>query len=115
MKNAPQLACVSMPSVLSSWLLFFSLRHRFGYSLFEEVDCHRDRGGRGFCWERVSARSLPGVSRMSTKRRRTRTRTDHEPKRNRHWLWEFGSLVDEFYPDLSRWLFHRRAKKLVSR
>jgi len=50
MKNAPQLACVSMPSVLSSWLLFFSLRHRFGYSLFEEVDCHRDRGGRGFCF-----------------------------------------------------------------
>lgn len=94
----------------------YSLRHCLGYSLLQEVDCHRDRGGRGFCWENIlgalTAGSIsnayypPADRGLGLTLSRSAIAIGHG---------SLGALVDEFYPDLSHWLFHRHDKKLRSR
>ena len=88
-----------------------SIKHRLGYALLQEVDCHTDKGGRSFAWENVlGAFSAGGLSNA------------YYPPAERGFgltmsrsaisvgYGSLGGIVDEFYPDISRRLFHRHQK-----
>ena len=85
-----------------------SIKHRIGYSLTQEIICHTDRGGRSFSFSNVlGALSAGGMSNA------------YYPASDRGFgltmsrsaiaimYGSLGGLVDEFYPDISRKLFHK--------
>jgi hypothetical protein len=84
------------------------IKHRIGYALWQEVDCHSDGGGRSIAWENIlGAFTAGGLSNA------------YYPPAERGFgltmsrsaislgYGSLGGLVDEFYPDISHWLFHR--------
>jgi hypothetical protein len=88
-----------------------SITHRIGYSLKQELVCHTDRGGRSFSFSNVlGALSTGGLSNA------------YYPQGDRGFgltmsrsaiaimYGSLGGLVDEFYPDISRKLFHKHPK-----
>lgn len=88
-----------------------SIKRRLGYALLQEVYCRTDKGGRSFAWENVlGAFSSGGLSNL------------YYPEAERGFgltmsrsaisigYGSLGGLVDEFYPDISHWLFHRHQK-----
>ena len=93
-----------------------SIRHRTGYALLQEVDCRRDRGSRGFCWENVfgalTAGSLSNAYYPPAERGLGLTMSRSAIAVG---YGSLGGLVDEFYPDINHWLFHRHEKRLVQR
>lgn len=89
-----------------------SIKRRLGYALLQEVDCRTDKGGRSFAWSNVlGAFSSGGLSNL------------YYPEAERGFgltmsrsaiaigYGSLGGLVDEFYPDISHWLFHRHQKQ----
>jgi hypothetical protein len=89
-----------------------SIKRRLGYALLQEVDCRRDKGGRGFAWNNVlGAFTAGGLSNV------------YYPQADRGFgltmsrsaiaigYGSLGGLVDEFYPDLEHLLFHRHANQ----
>lgn len=89
-----------------------SIKHRIGYALYQEISCRTDKGGRSFAWDNVlGAFSSGGLSNL------------YYPPAERGFgltmsrsaiaigYGSLGGLVDEFYPDISRWLFHRHQKQ----
>ena len=85
-----------------------SIKRRIGYSLKQELVCHTDRGGRSFSFSNVlGALSAGGLSNV------------YYPQADRGFALtmsrsaiaimygSLGALVDEFYPDISRKLFHK--------
>lgn len=91
-----------------------SIKHRIGYALWQEVDCHTDKGGRSIAWENIfGAFTAGGLSNA------------YYPPAERGFgltmsrsaisigYGSLGGLVDEFYPDISHWLFHRHDKALA--
>ncbi|MBV9343280.1 MAG: hypothetical protein JO159_20630 [Acidobacteria bacterium] len=89
-----------------------SVRHRIGYSLLQEVDCRRDRGGRGLCWENIlgalTAGSVSNIYYPPAERGLGLTMSRSAIAIG---YGSLGGLVDEFYPDISRWLFRGRHKR----
>jgi hypothetical protein len=101
------------PSILKEDPRYFRLgegtfKRRFGYSLVQEFVCHKDSGGRSFSWENVlGAFSSGGLSNA------------YYPSSDRGFgltmsrsaialaYGSMGGLVDEFWPDISRKLFHK--------
>lgn len=88
-----------------------SVKRRLGYALLQEVDCRTDKGSRTVAWENIlGALSSGGLSNL------------YYPPAERGFgltmsrsaisigYGSLGGLVDEFYPDISHWLFHRHQK-----
>lgn len=88
-----------------------SFKHRLFYSVRQEFVCHTDAGGRSFSWENVlGSLSSGGLSNA------------YYPQAERGFgltmsrsgisllYGSLGGLVDEFYPDIARRLFHRPPK-----
>jgi hypothetical protein len=89
-----------------------SVKHRVGYALLQEFECHTDKGGRSFAWSNMlGAFTSGGLSNA------------YYPPAERGFgltmsrsaiaigYASLGGLVDEFYPDISHWLFHRHQKQ----
>lgn len=90
-----------------------SIKHRIGYALLQEVDSRTDRGGRSFAWSNVlGAFTSGGISNA------------YYPSAERGFgltmsrsaiavgYGSLGGLMDEFYPDISHWLFHRHERAI---
>ena len=78
----------------------------------QEVECHTDKGGRSFAWGNIlGAFTAGGLSNA------------YYPPAERGFgltmsrsaiaigYSSLGGIVDEFYPDISHWLFHRHQKQ----
>ena len=89
-----------------------SVKRRLGYALLQEVECHTDKGGRSFAWGNIlGAFTAGGLSNA------------YYPPAERGFgltmsrsaiaigYSSLGGIVDEFYPDISHWLFHRQQKQ----
>ena len=89
-----------------------SVKRRLGYALLQEVECHTDKGGRSFAWGNIlGAFTAGGLSNA------------YYPPAERGFgltmsrsaiaigYSSLGGIVDEFYPDISHWLFHRHQKQ----
>ncbi|HLY99491.1 MAG TPA: hypothetical protein VKT33_10565 [Candidatus Angelobacter sp.] len=92
-----------------------SVKHRLLYSLEQEFVCRTDKGGKSFNWSNVlGAFTAGGVSNIyypSTDRGAGLTLS-----RSAIALayGSVGGLVDEFWPDVNRKLFHRKDKNKVA-
>jgi hypothetical protein len=88
-----------------------SFKRRLGHALVQEFVCHKDSGGRTFSFENVlGAFSSGGLSNV------------YYPSSDRGFgltmsrstialgYGSVGGLVDEFWPDISQRLFHKRNK-----
>lgn len=88
-----------------------SIKHRFAYSLVQEVICHTDKGGRAFNWSNaLGALTAGSISNA------------YYPQSDRGFgltmnragvsllYGSLGGLVDEFYPDIAKRLFHKNKK-----
>lgn len=91
-----------------------SIKHRIGYALFQVISCRTDRGGRSFAWENalgaLSAGGLANAYYPPTERGFGLTMSRSAISLG---YGSLGGLVDEFYPDISRRLFHRRNPSLT--
>jgi hypothetical protein len=89
-----------------------SIKRRIGYALVHEVVCRTDQGKRSFSWENVlGAFTAGGIANA------------YYPPADRGFgltmsrsaiaigYGSLGGLVNEFFPDISRRLFHHREKK----
>ena len=89
-----------------------SIKRRLGYALEQEVACHNDHGGRSPSWENAfGALTSGGLSNI------------YYPPSDRGFgltmsrsgiSAAYGTLagvVDEFYPDIHHWMFHRHEPK----
>lgn len=88
-----------------------SIKHRLGYALKQEVICHLDKGGRSFSWENAFGALTSGA-----------VSNAYYPQSDRGFgltmsrsaisaaYGSLGGVVDEFYPDINHWLFHRHQK-----
>jgi hypothetical protein len=89
-----------------------SIKHRLGYALKQEVICHTDRGGRSVSWENAFGALTSGA-----------VSNAYYPESDRGLgltmsrsaisaaYGSLGGVVDEFYPDINHWLFHRHQKQ----
>jgi hypothetical protein len=89
-----------------------SIKHRLGYALKQEVICHTDKGGRSFSWENAFGAVTSGA-----------VSNAYYPQSDRGFgltmsrsaisaaYGSLGGIVDEFYPDIDHWLFHRHQKQ----
>lgn len=89
-----------------------SIKHRLGYALLQQFECHTDKGGRSFAWDNVlGAFTSGGLSNA------------YYPPAERGFgltmsrsaiavgYGSLGGIVDEFYPDIIRGFFHRHQKQ----
>lgn len=89
-----------------------SVPHRIGYALLQEIICRTDKGGRSFSFENTLGSFTAGAISNA-----------YYPSQERGFgltmsrgaiamgYGSLGGLVDEFYPDIVGWVFHRRVKK----
>jgi len=89
-----------------------SVKHRLGYALKQEVICHTDKGGRSVSWENAFGALTSGA-----------VSNAYYPESDRGFgltmsrsaisaaYGSLGGVVDEFYPDINHWLFHRHQKQ----
>lgn len=88
-----------------------SIKHRLGYALLQEVDCRTDKGGRSFAWENVlGAFTAGGLSNVYYPQAERGFGLTMSRSAIAIGYGSLGSLVDEFYPDISHWIFHRHEK-----
>lgn len=93
-----------------------SIKYRIGYSLAQEFVCHTDKGGRSFNYSNVFGAFTSGaVSNI------------YYPQTDRGFgltmsrsaisllYGSAGGLVDEFWPDINRKLFHRHPKETAAK
>lgn len=89
-----------------------SIKRRLGYALLQEVNCRTDKGGRSFAFENVlgafTAGSLSNLYYPQEERGFGLTMSRSAIAIG---YGSLGGLVDEFYPDISQWLFHRHQKQ----
>lgn len=91
-----------------------SIKHRLGYALLQEVDCRTDNGGRSFAWENVlGAFTAGGLSNLYYPQAERGFGLTMSRSAIAIGYGSLGGLVDEFYPDISHWLFHRRDKTMA--
>lgn len=89
-----------------------SIKRRLGYALKQEVICHTDKGGRSFSWENAFGALTSGA-----------VSNAYYPQSDRGFgltmsrsaisaaYGSLGGIVDEFYPDINHWIFHRHQKQ----
>ena len=88
-----------------------SIKRRLGYALLQEIDCRTDKGGRSFAWENVlGAFSSGGLSNLYYPQAERGFGLTMSRSAIAIGYGSLGGLVDEFYPDISHWLFHRHQK-----
>jgi len=88
-----------------------SIKRRLGYALLQEVDCHTDKGGRSFAWANVlGAFTAGGLSNAYYPQAERGFGLTMSRSAIAIGYGSLGGLVDEFYPDISHWLFHRHQK-----
>jgi hypothetical protein len=88
-----------------------TVRHRFGYALVQEFICRTDQGGRSFAWENLlGAFTTGGVSNLYYPPAERGAGLTLSRSAIAIGYGSLGGLVDEFYPDISRRLFHRRER-----
>lgn len=81
---------------------------RFRYALVQEIICRTDRGGRTFAWENVLGAFTTGaVSNLYYPPAERGAGLTLSRSAISVGYGSLGGLVDEFYPDISRYLFHR--------
>lgn len=89
-----------------------SIKRRLGYAVEQEVICHTDSGGRSPSWENafgaITSGALSNAYYPSSDRGfgLTMSRSGISAA-----YGTLGAVVDEFYPDIQRWLFHRHDSK----
>jgi hypothetical protein len=85
--------------------------HRLRYALMQEVICHTDRGGRSFAWENLLGAFTTGaVSNIYYPPAERGAGLTMSRSAIAIGYGSLGGLVDEFYPDIARRLFHRHEK-----
>lgn len=105
------------PSLLKEDPRYFRLgegtiNHRIKYALLQEVICRTDSGGRSFAWENVlGAFTTGGVSNLYYPPAERGVGLTMSRSAISVGYGSLGGLVDEFYPDISHWLFHRHQPK----
>jgi hypothetical protein len=88
-----------------------AIKHRFKYALMQEVVAHTDAGGRSFAWENVlGAFTTGGVSNLYYPPAERGLGLTMSRSAISIGYGSLGGLVDEFYPDIAKHLFHRRDK-----
>ena len=91
-----------------------SIKHRLGHALLQEVDCRTDKGGRSFAWENVlGAFTAGGLSNVYYPQAERGFGLTMSRSAIAMGYGSLGGLVDEFYPDISRWFFHRHEKAVA--
>jgi hypothetical protein len=89
-----------------------SIKRRIGYALYQEISCRTDKGGRSFAWGNIlGAFSSGGLSNLYYPRAERGFGLTMSRSAIAIGYSSLGGLVDEFYPDISLWLFHRRQKE----
>jgi hypothetical protein len=93
-----------------------SIKHRTGYSLLQAVSCRRDDGSRGVAWENIlGAFTTGGLSNAYYPAAERGLGLTMSRSAISIGYSSLGGMVDEFYPDISHWLFHRHDKTLAER
>lgn len=88
-----------------------TVKHRFKYALLQEVICHTDKGGRSIAWENVlGAFTTGGLSNAYYPPKERGLGLTMSRSAISVGYGSLGGLVDEFYPDIARRLFHRHEK-----
>lgn len=109
------------PSLLKEDPRYFRLgegtiKHRMKYALLQEVICRTDSGGRSFAWENVlGAFTTGGVSNLYYPSAERGVGLTMSRSAISVGYGSLGGLVDEFYPDISRWLFHRHDPRVLAK
>ncbi|MGH9516988.1 MAG: hypothetical protein ACRD3P_15065 [Terriglobales bacterium] len=89
-----------------------SIKRRLGYALLQEVECHTDKGGRSFAWANIfGAFSAGGLSNVYYPRTERGFGLTMSRSAIAIGYGSLGGIVDEFYPDISHWLFRRHRKQ----
>jgi hypothetical protein len=92
-----------------------SIKHRVGYALLQEVDCRTDKGGRSFAWSNVlGAFTSGGISNAYYPAAERGFGLTMSRSAIAVGYGSLGGLMDEFYPDISHWLFHRHQRALAT-
>jgi hypothetical protein len=88
-----------------------SIKHRMGYALYQEIICRTDKGSRSFAWGNIlGAFSSGGLSNLYYPQAERGFGLTMSRSAIAIGYGSLGGLVDEFYPDISRRLFHRHQK-----
>jgi hypothetical protein len=88
-----------------------SIKRRLGYALLQEVDCRTDKSGRSFAWENVlGAFTAGGLSNVYYPQAERGFGLTMSRSAIAIGYGSLGGVLDEFYPDVSHWLFHRHDK-----
>jgi hypothetical protein len=88
-----------------------TIKHRIKYALRQEIICHTDKGGRSFAWANVlGAFTTGGLSNVYYPPAERGLALTMSRGAISVGYGSLGSLVDEFYPDIAHWLFHRHEK-----
>jgi hypothetical protein len=88
-----------------------TIGQRFKYALSQEVIAHTDSGGRSFAWENVlGAFTTGGVSNLYYPPAERGLGLTLSRSAISIGYGSLGGLVDEFYPDIAKHLFHHRDK-----
>lgn len=89
-----------------------SIPHRIGYALLQEIVCRTDKGGRSFSFENTLGSFTAGaISNAYYPSQERGLELTVSRSAIAMGYGSLGGLVDEFYPDIVRLLFHRRIKK----
>lgn len=93
-----------------------SIVHRLGYALLQEVDCRTDKGKRSFAWSNVlGAFSSGGLSNAYYPASERGFGLTMSRSAISAGYGSLGGIVNEFYPDISHWLFHRHDKAALQK
>ena len=85
-----------------------TIKQRFRYALVQEIVCHTDQGGRSFAWENILGAFTAGaVSNLYYPPAERGSKLTLSRSAIAMGSASLGGLADEFYPDISRRLFHR--------
>jgi hypothetical protein len=88
-----------------------SVKRRLGYALLQEFDCRTDKGGRSFAFSNVlGAFNSGGLSNLYYPQAERGFGLTMSRSAIAIGYGSLGGLIDEFYPDISHWLFHRHQK-----
>jgi hypothetical protein len=89
-----------------------SIKRRFAYALYQAISCRTDKGGRSFAFSNVlGAFSSGGLSNLYYPRAERGFGLTMSRSAIAIGYGSLGGLVDEFYPDINHWLFHRHQKQ----
>jgi hypothetical protein len=89
-----------------------TVSQRVRYALLQEIICRNDRGGRSFAWDNVLGAFTTGaVSNLYYPPAERGAELTMSRSAIAIGYGSLGGLVDEFYPDISRHLFHRHDRE----